>query len=101
MVLDGAFRNCGDPAIYLRRRRGRDAPVELAAAAAVRMAHAWLLAGARAAGTVPDFVRRTRPSQWTSRPAWMARALQTHDTRGAREVSSCDAGRIRIQSVHW
>src|SRR5437899_2608555 len=96
MVLDCATGDCSDSAIYLRGRRGSDASVELAAAAAVRMANARLLASARITGPVPDSVRRTRRAR--PRPqAPLARPLQEDDPRGARKIPPSDARRLRLR----
>src|ERR1039457_5989901 len=98
MVLDCAAGDCRDSAIYLRRRRSGDAPVELAAAATVRLADAWFLASVGTAGTVPDSVwwsgpwctgRRTRPP--------LPRALQEHVAGGAGKVSPCHSNRLRLR----
>src|ERR1035438_363549 len=93
MVLDCAAGHCRDSAIYLRRRRSGNAPVELAAAATVRLADAWFLASVGTAGTVPDSVR------WIGRPRWagrrsrppLPRALQEHVAGGAGKVSPARA----------
>src|SRR6476660_3262759 len=99
MVLDCTVSNYWDPTFLVRWRRGGDALVELAAASAARMAHRGLLAGIGDAGAVPDFVRRNRRSQRTSRPPRMERSLQTDDARRASEISPSDAAGIRIRSV--
>src|SRR6516164_1641454 len=58
MDLDRAAGDFGHCVIRLPRGRDCDAPVELATAAAVRLAHTHLLASARVVGALPDFVRR-------------------------------------------
>jgi RNA polymerase sigma factor (sigma-70 family) len=100
--------DAGPGATYLRRRRGRQAAVELAAAAALRVATARVLAGRRPAGAQPDPLRQLvrRPlsrqvSQRLLRPLWGRPHPGTHrpadagangraggvdDTRGARGV---------------
>src|ERR1700752_3059673 len=94
MVLDCAAGDCGDSAIYLRGRRGGDASVELAAAAAVRMANARLLASPGITGPVPDFVRRAgRPRPRP--PAPLARPLQEDDPGRAGEIPPSDGRRLR------
>src|ERR1700720_3393249 len=57
MDLDGPAGDSGHGVISVHRGRDGDAPVELATATAVRLAHAHLLARARVVGTLPDFVR--------------------------------------------
>jgi|SRR5579872_123429 len=100
MVLDCTFRNCGDSAIYLHRRRGSHASVELAAAAAVRMEGAYVLAGAGIAGAVPDLVRRTwRPSSWTRLQTSLGRTLQEDDAGGAGKIPSRHGGRVRLRRI--
>src|SRR5258707_194876 len=82
----------GDGAIYFPRRRTGAAAVELAAAAALRLAPAHLLASAWTSGAVPHPLRRMeRP--WLSPLPYAAanqrahgRALGAHDPRGPREV---------------
>src|SRR5262245_9466086 len=61
-----AAGDCGVRGIHHRRRRDRAVPVELAPASALRLAPADVLAGAWAAGAVPDPLRRLRQ---TLRPA--------------------------------
>src|SRR5262245_5517308 len=57
--------------IRLHRRRGGHAPLELAAAAALRLALDHVLAGRRAAGPVPHPLRRRkRPRPSSSRPGF-------------------------------
>lgn len=89
MVLDCAAGDCSDSAISLRGRRGGDAPVELAAATALRLADTRLLAGTGIAGTVPDSVRRTWA--WGAGTAWWA-ALRTRlpedESGGAGKASA-------------
>src|SRR5262249_12982347 len=58
MGLPGPAGRPGDPALRRPRRRDREAAVELGAPPALRLAPDQLLAGARAAGPVPDPVRR-------------------------------------------
>src|ERR1700724_4618073 len=57
MDLDRPAGDSGHCVIRLPRGRDGDAPVELATATAVRLAHAHLLARARVVGTLPDLVR--------------------------------------------
>src|SRR5579862_1170163 len=58
IALDGPTGDSGCGAIRLPRGRACKAAVELDTAAAVRLAHAQLLASAGTVGAVPDFVRR-------------------------------------------
>src|SRR5260370_2673396 len=82
----------GDGAICLPRWRTNAAPLELAAAAALRLAPDHLLASAGTSGAVPHPLRRMeRP--WLSPLPYAAanqrahgRALGAHDPRGPREV---------------
>src|SRR5262249_38667286 len=81
------------------------AALELAAAAAVRMARDRLLAGTGAAGAVPDPLRRpgTARRPLSLRP-WPhrrpdRRALGAHDARGARAVPPGDARALRLRAV--
>src|SRR5712691_3788852 len=96
MDLDGSLGDPGDPGIYVHRRRTGDAFVELAAAAALRLAANYLLAGHRTTGPLPDSVRRLGWS-WFSSLQYAAahgrayaaangRALGAHDARGARKI---------------
>src|SRR5258706_2616256 len=50
----------GDGAVHVSRGHDREAAVELAAAAALRLAPDHVLAGARSAGALPHPVRRLR-----------------------------------------
>src|SRR5258708_7419485 len=92
MDLDSSGGDPGEGAICLPRRRTSAAALELAAAAALRLAPDLLLASAGTSGAVPHPLRRMgRP--WLSSLQYAAanqrahgRALGTHDPRGAREV---------------
>jgi|SRR5579864_815633 len=96
MVLDCTAGDCSDSAIYLRRRRNGDASVELAAAAAVRMANPRLLAGAGTACAVPSIVRRTgRPRPRTQAP--LARPLQEDDAGRAGKIPPSNGRRLRLR----
>src|ERR1700719_4142768 len=63
----------------IRLPRGRDSvdPVELPIAAAVRLAHAHLLASARVAGALPDFVRGLG-RLWRRKRAYASSRERTH-----------------------
>src|ERR1700722_5239008 len=96
MVLDGAAGDSRDGAVCLYWRGSGDALVELAASAAVRLAHAWLLASVGVAGAVPDSVRRTAP--WGVGPTWwapMARAVPEHEPGRAGEISAGHGGGLQ------
>ena len=78
--------------VVVRLRRDRDAALELAAAAALRLARDHAAAGIRAAGAVPDAVwrvrrrRRWRPSSQTDDPGGaraIARPAVQHDSFGS------------------
>src|SRR5580692_1047686 len=96
MVLDSAG-GCRYGAVCLRGRRSGDASLELAAPAAVRLAHAWLLASAGIAGAVPN------PVRWTGRPRAspqsrmaLPRSLPQHESGGAGKIPESDGRGIRI-----
>src|SRR6185369_14820964 len=94
----------GDSAICLHRRRAGDASVELAVAAALRLAPDYFLASAWASGAVPDSDWRT----WTARlrapqfPPWHAheRALRKHDPRGAGTFPARHPRRLGLRPIH-
>src|SRR4029077_5961714 len=93
MVLDCAAGDCSNSTVYLCRRRSGDASVELAAAAAVRLANARLLASPGITGPVPDFVRRTRRAR--SRPqAPLAGPLQEDDSGGGGKIPPSHGRRL-------
>src|SRR6266403_5532166 len=92
MDLDSSAGDPGDGAICLPRRRTSAAPVELAAAAALRLAPDHLLASAGTSGAVPHPLRRLG-WPWLSSLQYSAtdkrahgRTLGAHDARGARKV---------------
>src|SRR6266436_48071 len=92
MVLDCSPGDSCDPGIYHHRRRNRAAPVELAAAAALRLAANHFLASAGTSGAVPHPLRKLGWS-WLSSLQYSAtnkrahgRTLGAHDARGARKV---------------
>ena len=101
--LDSAG-DSGDSAICLHRRRARDASVELAAAAALRLAPDYFLASAWASGAVPDSVWRT----WTARFRSLQcspshayeRALRKHDSGGAGTIPARHARRLGLRPIH-
>src|ERR1700686_2542850 len=100
MDLDRPAGESGYWVIRLPGGRDCDAPVELATATAVRLAHAHFLARARVVGTLPDFVRglgrlwrrkrtysssheRTRGGAYGGTHA---RTVGKDDTRGTRKI---------------
>src|SRR6202162_5413980 len=100
MDLDRPAGDSGYRVIRLPRGRDCDAPVELATATAVRLAHAHLLARARAVGALPDLVRRLG-RLWRRKRAYSssherthsgayggthARAVGKDDARGTRKI---------------
>jgi RNA polymerase sigma factor (sigma-70 family) len=95
----GSAGDSGDAAIYLHRRRSSAASVELAAAAALRLAPDYVLAGSGNSGAVPDTVRRL----WRPRlpPLQLAaahgRALAAHDARGAGKIPAGYARTVRLR----
>src|SRR5437773_4240467 len=72
MDLDGSAGDSGDGAVYRHWRRNSVALVELAAAAALRLAPDHFLASARDAGAMPHPLRRT----WHSWHSWFQYAFQ-------------------------
>src|SRR6266446_7489970 len=90
MDLDGSAGDPGDAAVYRHWRRNSAALVELAAAAALRLAPDHLLASARDAGAMPHPLRRT----WHSWHSWFQYAFQCSAAHG-RAVGADDAGRTR------
>src|SRR5215471_7462655 len=100
MDVDCTAGDYCDPAVSLYRRRSSDASVELAATAAVRMAHADVLAGVGIAGAVPDSFRWTR--SWRSGP-WRRPPLPTrlpqHEPGGAGKVPTRYGRGVWVQFV--
>src|SRR5215467_9741555 len=98
MDLDRPTGDSGHCVIRLPRGRDCDAPVELATAAAVRLAHAHLLASARVVGTLPDFVRGLGRF-WRRKRAYASSHERTHGgahgRTHARTVGKDDARRTR------
>jgi hypothetical protein len=98
MDLVGPAGGPGDGGVYRYRRGSSDAAVELAAAAAVRLAADHLLARAGTSGAMPDSLRRTwTPRSRTPRFSWShERAMPQHDSRGAGTVSASHAGTMEL-----
>src|SRR6478672_10752329 len=86
MDLHRAGRACRDAALCLHRRGSREAVVELAAAAALRLAPGDVLAGARVAGALPHSLRR---------PRFLGHQVAAQ-SRGARADPSAPAGTIPL-----
>src|ERR1700689_4217585 len=97
MVLDSAG-NGRHGVVCLRGWRSGDAPVELAAAAVVRLGDAGLLAGSGIAGPEPGPVRRAGPPRASpqSRMA-LPRSLPEHESGRAGEISKGDGRGIRVR----
>src|SRR6266850_6307547 len=100
--LDCSSGDYRDSRIYRHRRRNRAASVELAAAAAFRMATDDLLASAWSARAVPHSLRqawraRFRPLQF---PPPHRRALRPHDPRGAGTIPPTHARTLRLRPIH-
>src|SRR2546425_865152 len=110
MDFPGAAGDSRDACIYRHRRRSRAATVELAAAAALRLAPDYLVASAGTAGAVPDPLRRI----WTPRfrfiryPPSLSRAhgrphggaLGHHAPRGAGTIPARHARTSRLRPTH-
>src|SRR5215472_17255988 len=90
MDLDRPAGDSGHCVIRLPRGRDCDAPVELVAAAAVRLAHAHLLASARVVGALPDFVRGLG-RLWR----WQRAYASSHERTHERTVGKDDTGGTR------
>src|ERR1700686_3870208 len=92
----------GDPgygAICLRRGRNRDAPVELAAAAAVRLAPTQLLASAWTSSPMPDPLRRIWRPPFQSPPLPSSHKRAMHDAGRTRTLPATHARTLRLRSV--
>src|SRR2546430_51390 len=97
-------------AVHRARRRGREVAVELAAAAAFRLAPDHVLAGARTAGAVPDPLRRILdarrlgppcadpPSHRRSHGGSRRRALGEDDAGRAGTIPAAPARPVRLRS---
>src|SRR5579884_3262205 len=93
MVFLGSAGDSGHARVYHAWRVHRALAMELAVAAAVRLAPDHLLAGAGAAGSVPHSVRqdgnaRIRRRVWdaATHAGAHVRTLGEHDARGARAL---------------
>src|SRR5262245_15174372 len=101
--MDRTAGDPGDAVFRFPRRRGREAPVELAVAAAVRPAADRLLAGARALGAEPDPLRWLRMA-WAwfcalPNPPAHRRALRVHDPRGAGTIPAAHPGEVGLRPL--
>src|SRR5712692_2834286 len=102
MDFSGSAGNSGDAAVYRHRRRSSAATVELAAAAALRLAPDYFLASGWNSGAVPDPLRgigtpRFRPLEI---PPSHVRALGAHDPRGAGTIPARHARTLRLRPIH-
>src|SRR5579859_6613574 len=98
MDLDGAAGNTCDAGICLHWRRDRNAAVELAAAAAVWLAPDYLLAGARAAASLPNSVwrmGRVQRRERTHAPSPKRAHGRTNGRTHARTLGKDDPGGTR------
>src|SRR5712692_3039296 len=99
-----------DSAIHLHRRRSREAIVELAGAAALRLAPDHLLAGVWTSGAVPDPLRRIwmapfrslefPRSHGRSHGRSRGRALGSHDAGGPGTIPATRARTLRLRPSH-
>src|SRR5437879_12400194 len=101
MDFSGSAGNSGDAAVYRHRRRSGAATVELAAAAALRLAPDYFLASGWNSGAVPDPLRgigtpRFRPLEI---PPSHVRALGAHDPRGAGTIPARHARPLRLRPI--
>src|SRR5271157_4031561 len=97
MVLPGSAGGSGAGGLHSHRRRSGTAALELAAAAALRLARAYLLASAWDAGAVPDSLRRVWQAQVTPP---QGRALGGHDPRGAGTIPARHPLALRLRPIH-
>src|ERR1700687_2193160 len=101
MVFYCSAGDRGDGALCLHRRRNRAAPVELAAAAAVRLAPDHFLASARTSGVVPHPLRRLGiaplRSPWfpPSHEGW----LGAYDAGRAGTIPAAHARTLRLLPI--
>src|SRR5919206_3235051 len=99
--MDSSAGDPGDAGIHVSRRRDRAAAVELAAAAALRLARGHLLASARASGAVPDplrWIRLARVHALQHAPPH-AGALRAHDPGGAGTVPATHARALGLRPI--
>src|SRR6266536_772380 len=91
----------GDAVVYGHRRRSSAAAVELAAAAALRLAPNHLLASAWTSGAVPDPLRRTWIARFRSfrYPPSHGRALRAHDSGRAGTIPATHARTFRLRPI--
>src|ERR1700756_4559850 len=102
MVFDCSAGDHGDGALCLHRRRNRAAPVELAAAAAVRLAPDHFLASAWPSGVVPDPLWRIGIAPLRS-PGFSPsheRALRAYDAGRAGTIPPAHARTLRLLPIH-
>src|SRR6266571_4048487 len=94
--------NSGDARICCHWRRNSATPVELAAAAALRLAPDHLLASAWTSDAVPDSLRRTGRARFRSLqfPPSHERALRAHDARRAGTIPATHARTLRLRPIY-
>src|SRR5271166_2111045 len=95
-------RSCGDfgdSAVCINRWRISDAPVELAAADALRLAPGHLLASAGTSDAVPDPLRWIWMARFQPRriPGSHERPLQKHDPGRAGKIPATHARTLRLR----
>src|SRR5438132_5058317 len=100
MDLPGSAGSDGDCALYRHRRRSRAVTVELAVAAALRVAPAQLLASVRNSGAVPHPRRRVGRGRlaWLYSQTTYGGALGEYDIRGARAIPPAHARTLGLRS---
>src|SRR5579863_4523672 len=102
MVLDCTGGDCGNGAGRIHRWRSGDAPVELAAAAACRLASTYVLASFGITGAVPDSVRRAGRPRASPQPGMaLPRPLPEPDAGGAREIPAGDGGGLHCRCARY
>src|SRR5712692_8392486 len=91
----------GDSGICRHRRRNSTAPVELAAAAALRLAPDHLLASAWTSGAVPDPFRRIwmAPFRSPQFPPSHERPLRAHDAGRAATIPAAHARTLGLRAI--
>src|SRR5437868_10662134 len=104
--LDSSAGDFGNFVIYLHRRRNRAAPVELAAAAALRLAPDYLLASAWNSGAVPHPLWRIWRPRFgslqlpSSHGRAHGQALGAHDARGAGTIPARYERTLRLWHIY-
>src|SRR5438874_9119009 len=100
--LDSSAGDPGHTALYVHWRQDSHAPVELAAAGVVWLAHDHLLASDWTSGAVPDPLWRiwTRMPRFPSLPYAPSpgRTLRKHDSGGAGKIPATHARTLGLRS---